>query len=215
MAHPRTERTLAERLEEGLRELHLELSNAQRERLLQLVAMLARWNRRFNLTAVRDPAWMIGQHLLDSLAILPYLQGTRVLDLGSGPGFPGLPLAIARPPAAFTLLDSNGKKTRFAQQAIIELGLSNVRVVRERAEDFRPPEGFDTITVRAFAALSDILELARPLLRRDGLLLALKGRRPDREFAVAELAASWAQLIRLRVPQVEGDRHLIMLRLHG
>ncbi len=212
MRRPATDSIRGERLDQGLAELAIDLSGAQKDRLLRLVALLARWNSRFNLTAVRDPLDMIGRHLLDSLAVLPYLDGPRALDLGCGPGFPGLPLAIASATTDFTLLDSNGKKTRFAQQAVIELSLKNVRVVRARIQEYRVTQGFDTITARAFASLSDILALARPLLRRDGRLLALKGQRPDQELQASEIAASRTRVIRLRVPQVEKERHLVIVR---
>ncbi len=119
--------------------------------------MLAKWNQAYNLTAVRDPQEMVTRHLLDSLVLLPYVQGPRVLDIGTGPGLPGIPLAVARPDCSFTLLDANAKKTRFVTQAVGELGLKNVEVVQERVENYRPKQKFDTLVARAFSSITDML----------------------------------------------------------
>ncbi len=146
-----------EQLDSGLSRLGLALDRAQQEGLLGYLGLLLKWNRVYNLSAVRDPREMVGRQLLDSLAVAPYLHGDRVLDLGTGAGLPGIPLAIAEPRRRFTLIDSNGKKTRFVQQSVIELGLGNVEVVRARVEAFRPDLGFDTVTARAFASLPELL----------------------------------------------------------
>ena len=185
----------ARSLAAGLEALGIAADPDRQRRLLDYVALLARWNRAYNLTAVREPAQMIAAHLLDSLAIHRYLCGERVLDLGTGPGLPGLPLAVVNQERSFTLLDSNGKKTRFVEQAVTELGLGNVQVVRERAHAYRPALGFDCITARAFAALGVIVRLARPLLRDGrGRLLAMKGQRAEIDTELINLEGQKMQL---------------------
>jgi len=200
-----------EQLDCGLAELGLPLAEAQRERLLGYLDLLTRWNRIYNLTAVRNPREMVSRQLLDSLAVSPYLQGHRVLDLGTGAGLPGIPLAIAEPRRAFTLIDSNAKKTRFVRQAIIDLGLTNADVHQTRAEDFHSDSGLDTITARALAPLAQLWAMACPLLAPAGKLLALKGARPEAELSeVAELAP---EVIELAVPGLGGKRSLVILGL--
>ena len=201
-------------LDGGVGQLGLRIAPAERRRLLDFIALLHRWNRVYNLTAVRDPVRMVTLHLLDSLAVLPFLHGRRVLDLGTGAGLPGVPLSVAEPERRFTLLDSNGKKIRFLRQVKSELRLGNVDVVRSRAEEYRPSPGFDCVTARAFASLSDILSLARPLFGSSGgLLLAMKGRRPDAELAALDWDPERVQVIRLRVPHLEHERHLVRIRI--
>jgi 16S rRNA (guanine527-N7)-methyltransferase len=198
----------------GLEVLGIAADPAQQARLLDYVALLARWNRAYNLTAVREPLEMIPAHLLDSLVIHPYLQGERILDLGTGPGLPGLPLAVVNPERSFTLLDSNGKKTRFVEQAVTELGLANVQVVRERADAYRPAVGFDCITARAFSTLGAMLRLARPLLREGrGRLLAMKGQRAEIDAELQDLVLDSLALrvIPLQVPQLQRERHLVRI----
>jgi 16S rRNA (guanine527-N7)-methyltransferase len=197
-------------LDRGLSELGLPLGAGARGRLLAYLDLLARWNKIYNLTAVRDPREMVGRQLLDSLAICPHLHGERVLDLGTGAGLPGIPLAIAEPNRSFVLVDSNAKKTRFVRQAIIELGLANAEVVQTRAEAFRPPALFDTITARALSSLSSLWCMALPLLAPGGRLLALKGVRPEAELA--ELAELAPEVVDLSIPGVSGERCLVILR---
>lgn len=204
---------LAARLAAGLEALGIPVDGDRQGRMLDYLALLARWNRAYNLTAVREPAQMVPAHLLDSLAISRYLRGDRVLDLGTGPGLPGVPLAILHPERRFVLLDSNGKKTRFIEQAVSELGLGNVQVVRARAERYRPELGFDSITARAFADLRTILGLARPMLRAGGELLAMKGQRAEVDAELADLALDPQALrvIPLQVPQLARERHLVVI----
>ncbi|MBT8085504.1 MAG: 16S rRNA (guanine(527)-N(7))-methyltransferase RsmG [Woeseia sp.] len=183
-----------------------------------LVSELARWNQRVNLTAIRNPDDMVSGHVLDSLAAAPFLRGTTVLDVGTGAGFPGLPLAIAMPARQFTLLDSNGKKIRFVQHMIGELGLKNVNTVQARAERYTLPMRFDTVIARAFAALPRILALAGHLVAETGVLLALKGKDPHAE--IRELGApgdSWdCTVTRLTVPGMEDhERHAVCLSRRG
>ncbi|MCW8903471.1 16S rRNA (guanine(527)-N(7))-methyltransferase RsmG, partial [Sedimenticola sp.] len=151
-------------LSEGLRIMAIDLSERRQQLLLDYLALLLKWNKAFNLTAIRDPGEMVPRQLLDSLSILNLVQGERVLDVGTGPGLPGIPLAVAQPDRQFVLIDSNGKKTRFVQQAVVALGLDNVQVVRTRVEAYQPDAGFDTITSRAFAALPKMVQLTRHLL---------------------------------------------------
>ncbi len=183
--------------------------------MLRYIALLERWNRAFNLTAVRNLAEMIPRHLLDSLSVSAYLKGERVLDVGTGAGLPGIPLAIARPEIRFTLLDSNGKKTRFVRQAVIELGLKNVQVEQMRVESCRPAERFDTVVTRAFAPLPEILGRTAPLLAPAGRLLAMKGRQVGEELLAADLAGRPAEIVPLQVPQLDGVRYLVLIDGEG
>lgn len=175
------------------------------------VALLARWNRVYNLTSVRQPEDMVFRHILDSVAVLPWLCGPRVLDVGSGAGLPGIPLAIVRPDCQFYLLDSNGKRTRFMQQAVTELGLTNVQVVQARVEAYRPAELFDSILSRAFATLADMLHGAGHLCAPGGRLLALKGVYPDDELAAVPADYAVIGVQRLAVPGLTAERHVVHL----
>jgi 16S rRNA (guanine527-N7)-methyltransferase len=202
----------AQILAAGIAEMGLELSEMQQEKLLRYIALLHKWSQAFNLTSIRDPMEMIPRHLLDSLAVSVYLQGERILDVGTGPGLPGIPLAILHPERSFTLLDGNSKKTRFVRQAAMELGLDNVDVVHSRAESYRPSQGFHCILTRAFAPLPDIVKLTRHLLAEDGMLLAMKGRYPEEELSGLN-ADSWTlEVASLKVPLLEGERHIIVIR---
>ena len=195
----------------GLAQMELELGKAQQERLLAYLQLLHKWNRAFNLTAVRDPALAVSRHLLDSLSILPLVQGPRVLDLGSGAGLPGVPLAIARPDWRVTLLDAKGKKTRFLGQVRLELGLENLEVVHARVEEHSPDELFQTIVSRAFAALPTMVDLSRHLLAPEGRWVAMKGRIPRQEIEAMGDEIS-VGVIPLAVPGEEGARHALILR---
>ena len=198
------------RLDEGLDAMGLDLPEEQRQRLIGFLTLLLRWNRTYNLTAVRDPEAAVTRHLLDSLAVLPYLTGSPVLDLGTGAGLPGIPLAIAVPSHRFVLLDGNGKKIRFVRQAALELGLSGVEAVQARMESYRPQQKFATIISRAVAELETLWRAAEPLLATPGRVLLMKGRRPEAELAA--LSAPNPQCHRLSVPGLEAERHLIEIR---
>ncbi len=202
-------------LASGVAELNLQITEEQQDTLLAYIALLSRWNKRFNLTAVRDPAEMIPRHLLDSLSVSAYLQGKRVLDVGTGAGLPGIPLATIHPDIQFTLLDSNGKKTRFVRQAVMELGLKNVWIEQVRVEAYRPSHKFDTVITRAFAALPEILNLTSHLLTPTGQLLAMKGRQTKEELAVADLQERSVEVIPLQVPQLEGERYAVLIKGKG
>lgn len=199
------------RLQAGAAALGVALDAAQCDRLLAYLELLDKWNRAYNLTAVRDRGAMLGYHLLDSLSALQSLHGSRVLDIGSGAGLPGIPLAIVCPGRRFVLLDSNGKKTRFCVQAVGELGLGNVAVERSRIEDYRPAQPFDTVISRAFAELNAFVVATGRLVAPGGRLLAMKGRLPDREIAALPDGFRVAHVERLAVPEVSAERSLVQI----
>jgi len=201
---------LEKRLQQGLREMGLELPPTAVEKLLNFLQLLDKWNKSYNLTAVRDPEQMVPRHLLDSLSVLPYLQGPRVLDIGTGAGLPGIPLALARPDIEFTLLDSNAKKTRFITQALHELGLKNVAVAQERVEKFHPAEKFDTLIARAFASIPDMLAASRHLCAPHGRFLLMKGVFPREELA-AVTDGFRSEVKALTIPGLDAARHLVIL----
>lgn len=189
----------------------LSLDEDRQEKLLAFLGLLNKWNRAYNLTAVRDERVMVSRQLLDSLSILPWVTTDHLLDVGAGGGLPGIPLAIALPEKRFTLLDSNGKKTRFLNQCVLELGLKNVEVVHGRAEDCNPPEPFSQISSRAFTALENLVSWCGDLLANEGEFLAMKGQFPDDE--VAALPAGWQvkSSHSLNVPGADGERHLLVV----
>jgi 16S rRNA (guanine527-N7)-methyltransferase len=202
--------SLRQRLCAGISDLGLELDDAAIERLLAYVELLERWNAAYNLTAVRDPAEMVTRHLLDSLAILPHVQGATLADLGSGAGLPGIPLAIAAPEREILLVDSNGKKARFLREAVRRLGLARVRVAESRVENV---EGsFDCITARALASLAEMLGWGGHLLAQDGIWLALKGRFPQDELAAVPEDFRVDDVIALHVPGLDAERHLVVVK---
>lgn len=197
-------------LEQGLQQLGTPLAPEQRRLLLAYLRLLEKWNSAYNLTAVRDPVDMVTRHLLDSLAILPHLYGRRVLDIGTGAGLPGIPLAIARPAPTFTLLDANAKKTRFVTQAVGELHLINVEVRQTRAEHYHPAQNFDTLVSRAFASIADMLAAARHLCAPGGRFLAMKGTYPENELAAVP-AGYAVEVLALAVPGLSAERHVVIL----
>ncbi len=205
------ERLWCEQLEAGLVAMEIELPPAARKRLIDYLALLFKWNRAYNLTAVRDPRVAVSRQLLDSLSILPLVSGRRLLDVGSGAGLPGLSLAIARPAWEVTLLDSNAKKVRFLRQVKLELGLGNLEVVQARVEEYRHEPLFDTITSRAFATLAQMVDLSRHLLAPVGCWLAMKGRFPREELAALPSGFAF-EVLPLRVPGEKGERHAVRIR---
>lgn len=182
--------------------------------MVRLIGELERWNARINLTAIRDPGAMVSGHILDSLAVRPLLEGPRVLDAGTGAGFPGLPLAIAEPHMRFVLLDSNARKISFVQHAIGTLGLTNATAVRARVEYYSPGERFDTVIARALGSTAELLELAGHLVDKDGVFLVLKGKHPAEELEQLNDSSGWKYDVReLTVPGLETHaRHVICLR---
>jgi 16S rRNA (guanine527-N7)-methyltransferase len=191
--------------------MHLSLPDASIARLVAFLDLLERWNRVYNLTAVRDPQAMVVRHILDSLAILPWVKGPRVLDVGSGAGLPGIPLAIVREQESFVLLDSNRKRTRFLNQVVAELQLANVSVVHCRVEDYQPRDLFDALISRAFSSVTDLLTKAGRLCAADGRILLMKGLPPDGELV--DLPENFAQVAvyPLHVPGLNAVRHLVHL----
>ncbi|WP_028916561.1 16S rRNA (guanine(527)-N(7))-methyltransferase RsmG [Pseudoxanthomonas sp. J35] len=198
---------LRQRLDDGLAALGLDRALAAP--LLDYLALLLRWNRTYNLTAIRDPDEMVTRHLLDSLAMHPFVQPGALADLGTGPGLPGIPLAIVRPDLQVTLVESNGKKARFLREAVRQLKLGNARVLESRAEAVAEPGAYAQLTARALDTLAGILEVGGHLLAPHGRLLAMKGVYPAEE--IAALPAGWAALAvhPLVVPGLEAERHLV------
>ena len=203
--------SLAAKLAEGVAELGLELPPRAQPRLLEYLALLHKWNRTYNLTAVREPSKMVGQHLLDCLAVAPHVTARTIADVGSGAGLPGVPLALALPQASVTLLESNHKKAAFLQQAKIELHLDNVAVARERVEMWQPGGKFDMVISRAFSDLAQFVSLAGRHVASGGRLAAMKGIYPHEE--VTQLPAGWRlqDAIALTVPGLRVERHLLLI----
>lgn len=189
---------------------HPGLNPAQCADLLRYLELMRKWNRTYNLTAIADPDQMFTHHLLDSLTVLPHVGAGPLLDVGSGAGLPGIPLAVARPDLAITTLDASQKKCGFMQQAAIELKLANLRVMHGRVEDFQAPEGFAAIISRAFSDLNDFVRLTRQLLRRDGRWLAMKGAYP-REEVEKLTEARVTENIELQAPGLNAERRLIIM----
>jgi 16S rRNA (guanine527-N7)-methyltransferase len=194
------------------RSLSVTLDEAAAEKLSSLLDELVKWNAAYNLTAITDRSEMVTHHLLDSLSVHPWLHGKTIADVGTGAGFPGLPLAIVDPQRQFTLIDSNNKKVRFVSHAARTLGLSNVTAVHARSESFKPEKPFDTVIARAFAALPELLKLVAPLCGPETRVLAMKGKRPDDELAGVPPEWRVLEVRALDVPNLREDRHLVILQ---
>jgi 16S rRNA (guanine527-N7)-methyltransferase len=195
--------------EEGLKNLDCSPSEDEVLKLKQYVDLLNRWNKTYNLTAVREPKDMIPLHIFDSLVIADLIKGDNCLDVGSGAGLPTIPLAIMQPQRQFTALDTNGKKTRFIQQAVIELGLKNVQIVHERVEKWQADTLFDAIVSRAFASIHDFVSSSSLHLAEGGIMYAMKGQYPAAEMQYLPKGFVLNSSHELRVPSVEGERHLL------
>lgn len=206
--------SLEQRLKEGVAALPIDVTPEHQQKLLQYLGLMQKWNKAYNLTAIRDPHDMVIKHLLDSLSIVPWVQGPNLLDIGTGGGLPGIPLAIMFPHLNITLLDSNGKKTRFLQQVKTELALNNVTVIHARAEQFLPEHPFQQIVSRAFSALELFVDLSLPKLADRGQMLAMKGQMPAEEIATLQQKVEGMQLdvIPLAVPMLAEARHLILIQ---
>lgn len=206
--------SVAPRLDQGLSQLALSVTEYQREQLLGLLALLHKWNQAYNLTAVRDVDDMVSRHLLDSAAVMPFVHGPRLIDVGAGPGLPGLVLAILNPELAVTLLDSNGKKVRFQRQAVMELGIENVTPVQARVEQFKAST-FDQVISRAFASLVDFVTMTRELPTANGQWLAMKGPGADDELRELPPGIQLHARHLLEVPFEAAQRQLLILTPEG
>jgi 16S rRNA (guanine527-N7)-methyltransferase len=207
----RAQAELGRRLENGAAEIGLSLGRGERDTLLQYLALLEKWNQIYNLTAIRDRERMVSGHLLDCLAIVPYVTGARVLDAGSGAGFPGIPVAVARPDIQVALLDSNHKKTAFLRQAVADLQLKNATVVCERVETWLAGEKFDCIISRAFAEIAEFIALTGHLLAPGGVFAAMKGVHPYEEIERLPADFRVRQVHAFAVPGLGAERHLVMI----
>ena len=200
---------LKQKLQTGLSSLGLDLSNAQQNKLIHYLILLNKWNKAYNLSGIKEIEQMLSYHLLDSLAIIPHIDGKLILDVGTGAGLPGIPLAIFYPDKKFFLLDSNGKKTRFLFQVKTELALENIEVFHNRVETFQSREQIDIVLCRAYATLDKITMQCGHLLNDDSKILAMKGQYPEKEIAELPKSYKFNKTIELSVPGVEGYRHLI------
>ncbi len=201
----------ATELEQGISELGLVLFAEQQAKLLQYLVLLEKWNQVYNLTAIRDLGKMVSAHLLDSLSVIPCLSGEAMLDVGSGAGLPGIPIALARPDWEVTLLDSNHKKAAFLRQAVADLCLRNANVVCERVESWLAPREYDVIISRAFADLGEFASLAGRLLAPGGVLAAMKGLRPFEELEHLPPDYRVKDVMALKVPGLDAQRHLVIV----
>jgi 16S rRNA (guanine527-N7)-methyltransferase len=207
----RTQAELGRRLENGVAEIGLSLGRDERNKLLQYLALLEKWNQVYNLTAIRDREKMISGHLLDCLAVIPYVTGARVLDAGSGAGFPGIPVAVARPDIQVVLLDSNHKKAAFLRQAVADLQLKNATVVCERVETWQAAEKFDCIISRAFAEIAEFITQTDHLLAAGGVFAAMKGVHPFEEIERLPADFRVRQVHAFAVPGLGAQRHLVLI----
>ncbi|HED4459834.1 TPA: 16S rRNA (guanine(527)-N(7))-methyltransferase RsmG [Pasteurella multocida] len=206
------EQQLSQKLEILLKQTALSITDQQKEQLIKLVLLLNKWNKAYNLTSVRDPMEMLVKHILDSVVVSPYLQGKHFIDVGTGPGLPGLPLAIVNPHKHFVLLDSLGKRISFIRNAIRELGLDNVEAVLSRVEEYHPEQPFDGVLSRAFASLKDMTDWCQHLPKQDGYFYALKGLYHQEEVEELSEKFTTQQVIRLHVPELIGERHLVIVK---
>jgi len=202
----------ADLLRRGIDEMGLVVTDEQQQKMLDYLGLLEKWNKAYNLTAVRDTLQMVTRHLLDSLTVVPYIKGARILDVGTGAGLPGIPLAILFPNVQFVLLDSSSKKTRFITQAVTALAIDNVTVHNGRVEAYRADSLFDQIVSRAFAEISLMVSLSAHLLSPDGEWLAMKGHYPVAELAALEATCERFEVTKVVVPGMDAARHIVQLK---
>lgn len=204
--------TLLSLLQHNLSQLDISVSEQQQKKLIDYVLMMDKWNKAYNLTSVRDPKDMVLKHLVDSIVIAPHITGQNYIDVGTGPGLPGIPLAILHPDKTFILLDSLGKRVRFMKQVAYELKITNIQAVQSRVEDYQTTLPIDGVLSRAFASLKDMLHWCQHLVDSSGTFLALKGQLPEEEIRQLPAGYSLVEVIKLEVPGLEGDRHLIKIQ---
>ena len=204
--------SLRTELDALLAQTDLNIDEQQISQLVELVELLAKWNKAYNLTSVRDPSQMLVKHIMDSVVVSPHLSGQRFIDVGTGPGLPGLPLAILNPDKQFVLLDSLGKRLRFIRQAILSLGLKNVEIVQSRVEEYQPEDRFDCVLSRAFASLEDMLSWCHHLPNENGHFLALKGQYPESEITNLDSKFEFIESVTLDVPELDGERCLVKVK---
>ncbi|UTV27753.1 16S rRNA (guanine(527)-N(7))-methyltransferase RsmG [Photobacterium atrarenae] len=202
---------MKQRLAQLIAQTDLQVTDRQLEQLVGYVALLHKWNKAYNLTSVRDPDEMLVKHILDSIVVSTHLVGERFIDVGTGPGLPGIPLAIMNPEQDFTLLDSLGKRIRFIRQVIHELAITNVTPIQSRVEEFQPEQGFDAVLSRAFASMTDMVSWCRHLPAEHGCFMALKGQFNQQEVTELPDWCSVTEVKSLQVPELEGERHLVIL----
>ena len=203
---------LAALLENSVAALPFDVSQAQQQKLLDYLQLIHKWNKAYNLTSVRNPEEMLAKHIVDSIAVMPYLKGQQFIDVGTGPGLPGIPLAIMLPNAHFTLLDSLGKRVRFMKQCAHELALTNVSPVQSRVEDHQPTALYDGVISRAFASLKDMLHWCQHLVDSTGAFFALKGQMPEQELDEISTTYTIDAVHSVDVPGLVGQRHLIVIK---
>lgn len=202
---------LSAQLEAYLAEINLPATAEQKKQLLDFVGMLNKWNKAYNLTSVRDPEAMLVRHIMDSLVVSPHLQGERFIDVGTGPGLPGIPLAIMNPDKIFVLLDSLGKRIRFQKQVAFELGIHNISSIESRVEAYQPEQKFDGVLSRAFASIHDMLTWCHHLPAEHGQFYALKGQLSDEEMQQIPAGFVVTETIELQVPRLDEQRHLLKI----
>ncbi|MEF1216931.1 16S rRNA (guanine(527)-N(7))-methyltransferase RsmG [Photobacterium damselae] len=202
---------MKQRLAQLISQTDLQVTEQQLGQLVGYVELLNKWNKAYNLTSVRDPNEMLVKHIMDSIVVSEYLKGDHYIDVGTGPGLPGIPLAIMCPEKSFTLLDSLGKRIRFIRQVIFELKITNVTPVQSRVEEFQPEEGFDGVLSRAFASMTDMVTWCHHLPKANGNFLALKGQFSEQEVAELPDWCTVNEVNSLRVPELDGERHLVVL----
>lgn len=204
---------MEQKLNDLLKKAKIDLAEKQKEQLIAYVALLNKWNKAYNLTSVRDPEQMLIRHILDSIVVDPYLTGQKFIDVGTGSGLPGIPLAIVRPDSEFTLLDSLGKRVRFLKQVQHELALDNINPIQSRVEEFNDGVGFDGVISRAFASLQDMVNWCKHLIKSEnGRFYALKGIYPEDEIMYLPDIFKIESINKLSVPELEGERHLVIIQ---
>ncbi|UAA38787.1 16S rRNA (guanine(527)-N(7))-methyltransferase RsmG [Paraneptunicella aestuarii] len=192
--------------------LPFDVSNEKQQLLVKFLEMIHKWNKAYNLTSVRDPLDMVAVHLVDSIAVSPYVQGKRFIDVGTGPGLPGVPLSIMLPDSHFVLLDSLGKRIRFLKQVAFELKLANIEPVQSRVEDYTCEQGFDGVITRAYASIDDMLNSCQHLVDQNGVFIALKGQYPEQEIQAIPEGFALQESHVVEVPGLEAQRHVIMIK---